>query len=137
MSAALATDSSTVYTCPAFDVVEPTRDADGHIALSHDDRFRCPDYNFAEFRIGSLRSYAIANGECPDEAEARAERCGGAAAGHVPVWISGCAVTLVSRDYERTRETFIAVAIGDTVAFEGKVYRIEKTWNRNLKLVEA
>jgi hypothetical protein len=85
-------------------------------------------YNF--FKFGSAVSYALDCDADPIEAyEVAVKR------GEPTHWLISMGVTLTNMKTEKVAR--VALNWGDTVAFEGREFRVEKALNDNAKLVEV
>lgn len=82
------------------------------------------------FTFGSVASFAIERNSCPIESYADAvER------GHKTHWLNANCVSITAEP--RAKETYYEINYGDEILFEGIVFRVEKDWNDNLKLVKV
>jgi hypothetical protein len=100
---------------------------DGVLWISADDKLCLIGDHMSHYQPGSVVNYAQQYDECPITAVARAvER------GHDLHWINSIGASITST--QRPRETYICVAIGQTVRFEGRHFLITAEGNRNLGL---
>lgn len=88
------------------------------------------DYVHTYFTAGSVFAMAVEYSECPIAAYERAKKHN-----HSTHWLNqnGSCISTMKQPttYYRVR------SIGDHIAFEGRVFRIEKAANRNVNLVEV
>lgn len=82
-----------------------------------------------KYEVGSCASSAIEDGRCPIESYERAVRLG-----HNTHFLVQLATVLSAHDMPR--ETYISLDIDATYYYEGRLFKIERTTNRNLKFVE-
>ncbi len=124
--------SKVVASFPAYDIVAPkvcsltnlpVFKADETVAL------KGPRV-YSIFTFGSVASFAMEMNDCPIESYQRALE-----KGHKTHWLNANAVTLSAG--KRDKETHYEINVGDEILFEGFVFRVEKDWNNNLKLVKV
>ncbi len=84
---------------------------------------------YSIFTFGSVASFAMEMNDCPIESYQDAVE-----KGHKTHWLNANAVT-ISAD-RQAKETHYEINVGDEILFEGLVFRVEKDWNNNLKLVK-
>ena len=82
------------------------------------------------FTFGSVASFALEMNDCPIESYQDAVE-----KGHKTHWLNANAVT-ISAD-RQAKETHYEINVGDEILFEGIVFKVEKDWNRNLKLIKV
>ena len=128
-----------VITFPGYDVAVPKKfDIFGHQAfrLNHGDELACawPSRVYGSvyslYKISSVFGYARDNDECPEAMLKLFEKNN-----DEKYHIFGLGACITSS--KSPKKTYISVTEGDIVRFEGKMFRIEKTWNHNLKLVQV
>lgn len=81
------------------------------------------------YYVFTVEGYSAEYNECPVEARNRA-----IAMGHELVALTQEAAVLEGPT-NRPRKVCYGIAIGDEIKIEGNAYRVEKTWNDNLKLI--
>lgn len=101
--------------------------ADDIIGLPFDSTRHGTMYHW--FRVGSVVSYALAYCEDPIATYARAKE-----KGHNLHWLNAMAVSITNQ--RRAKERRVGMSWGDEVAFEGRLFRIEKAPNQNARLVD-
>jgi len=131
--------TSDVAAYPALTVrrIEPENtgriDSDGDfvfaIPLIDGDLLVTPEH-LNRYRVGTVVSYALRNGECPIDAIDRAR-----ANGHELAYAYGVGACL--SDSHRAAELAYEVRTGDLVRLEGRLYRVKAAPNNNLDLVEV
>jgi len=121
---------------PAYDIIKPRKCTltnlpvfkyNDVVGLKKESRL----YSFSSmFTFGSVVSYAIKNNSDPIESYNDAiDR------GHDLHWLNSNCVSITSND--EAKETYYEININDEILFEGIVFRVEKDWNNNLKLVKV
>lgn len=121
-----------LWTCPAFDVVEGPKEphtVERLVMLNDGDKLFDLDTKDT-YAIGSVISYALRNGEDPIKNLERAKE-----RGHALHFVYGLAVSI--SNMQQARKTYIGVKVGERIRFEGRVFEIGRTFNRNLKLTEV
>jgi hypothetical protein len=83
----------------------------------------------SRFKMSSVVSYALQNGNCPIESHERAVNLG-----HPTYFITNCGSVISSSKQEEV--TIIIVEDGEIVRFEGKYFKVSPDFNNNMKLVE-
>lgn len=111
---------------PAYTVLNRA-EVDGVLWISVDDKLCLVGDHMRHYQAGSVVRYAQQYDECPIKAVKRATDNG-----HDLHWINqlGSSIT----DSARPRETYVCVAIGQTVRFEGQHFLITLEGNKNLGL---
>lgn len=120
-----------LYNCPAFRVLEAKGPFDH---LKHGDRIAILDgtYKDGEPRwrkvdVGSVVGFAIEMGNCPFKTYEKSK-----ARGHELYWLNTCCSVISTM--KTAQEVLFGFEVGDVVRLEGKLFKIEKTFNQNFKL---
>ena len=82
------------------------------------------------YTLGSVIGYALKNGNCPIEALDRARD-----KGHKLHWANANSVVITNQ--AQPKEQHVAVEIGDLIRFQGRVFELVRTPNRNVGLKEV
>jgi plastocyanin domain-containing protein len=111
---------------PAYDVITFAPAENGNINLKAQDMLI---NNFHSYKMSSVASNALENGECPIKAynrtvEKKQET-------HYIIAVGACLTS-----HKRAKGTRVRVEVGQKVNFEGRVYEITKQNNNNLGLKE-
>lgn len=122
------TTRAILFTCPAYDIIEPRRDYAGTILLKAGEAVA--DLATRDlYSPNSVASYAIESGRCPIKA---IERSMGR--GETMHWLTQLSTAISLMKMER--KTYVGVNVGDVVKFEGRRFEIVAQPNRNLGLKE-
>jgi hypothetical protein len=117
----------TVYSCPAYDVVE----MEGYFVAGDEVSVSLPGKRSrSSFTFGSVMSYALKTNRDPIEAYERDK-----ARGHHLYWLTPHCVSITS--HQRERKVYRNLEVGRVIQFEGKNFRVDVARNDNLKLVEV
>ena len=122
---------------PAYDIIKPRKCTLTNLPVFKDNdvvglkkESRLNSFYYSMFTFGSVVSYAIENNSDPIESYNDAiDR------GHDLHWLNSNCVSITSND--EAKETYYEININDEILFEGIVFRVEKDWNNNLKLVKV
>ena len=83
----------------------------------------------SRFRMSSVVSYALKNGNCPIASHERAMKLG-----HPAYFITNSGTVLSSTPQEKVK--IIILEDGEMIRFEGKIFTVHPDCNHNMKLVE-
>lgn len=111
---------------PAYTVLNRA-EVHGVLWISVDDKLCLVDDHMRHYSPGSVVRYAQQYDECPIIAVERAVKNG-----HDLHWINHLPTSIT--DTKRHLETYICVAVGQTVRFEGRHFLITLEGNKNLGL---
>ena len=116
---------------PRAIIVTREKDRDGHINVTAGDMATfADDIFYGSFIFASAVSYALNNNKDPIASYDREKRLG------FPThWLTHLPTTISSAKQPVVTE--LAINLEDTYRFEGKIFRIVKTPNRNLNLIEV
>ena len=124
---------------PGYDVVVPKKqDFDGvsGFKVFHGAKLACawPSIRnpstmiYSLYQVGSVIGYAMEHDDDIEKALKLAEE-----RDHEKHYIFNLGSTISNMRTEK--KIYVKVEEGDNIRFEGKMFRVEKTWNKNLKLV--